>query len=92
MKIRFEEQFVDSLKNKIDYIAIDNPTASLKFKNEILKICKGVADMPFKNRKSIYHDDENVRDLIYKGYTAVYMIEDDLISFVALINHESYTN
>jgi len=92
LKIRFEEQFVNSLTKKIDYIAIDNPTASLKFKNKILKICKDVLDMPFKNRKSMYHDDENVRDLIYKGYTAVYMIEDDFISFVALINHERYIN
>ncbi len=91
MKIRFEEQFVKSLAQKIDYIAIDNPSASVKFKNDILQKCKDVANMPFKYRKSIYHEDENVRDLIHKGYTAVYMVEEDFVSFVALINHEKYT-
>jgi len=31
--------------------------------------------MPYKHRKSIYYDDENIRDLVFKGYTIVYMIE-----------------
>jgi plasmid stabilization system protein ParE len=90
VKIRFEEQFVTSLAQKIDYIATDNTSASIKFKNEFLQKCKDVAQMPFKYRKSIYHEDENVRDLIYKGYTAVYIVEENFISFVALINHERY--
>ncbi|MBD3807252.1 MAG: type II toxin-antitoxin system RelE/ParE family toxin [Epsilonproteobacteria bacterium] len=90
MKIRFEEQFVKSLAQKIDYIANDNPSASVKFKNDILQKCKDVVDMPYKHRKFIYHEDENVRDLIHKGYTAVYMVEEDFISFVALIDHERY--
>jgi len=31
--------------------------------------------MPFKFRKSIYIDDDNMRDLIFKGYTIVYKID-----------------
>ena len=31
--------------------------------------------MPFKFRQSIYFQDENIRDLIFKGYTIVYRVD-----------------
>ncbi len=34
--------------------------------------------MPFKHRKSIYFDREDVRDLVFKGYIAVYRVNQDL--------------
>jgi hypothetical protein len=30
-------------------------------------------------RKSNYHDNENIRDLIFKGYTVIYEIQEDTI-------------
>lgn len=33
--------------------------------------------MPLKCRKSIYFDDENIRDLIFKGYVIPYKIDID---------------
>ena len=75
---------------KLDYIATENPKAARKFKNELIFSCKNILHMPYKHRKSIYHDDENVRDLIFKGYTVVYMIEDEVVSVFAIIHHEKY--
>jgi len=46
--------------------------------------------MPYKCRQSIYHDDEKIRDLIYKGYTVVYAIEEEFVSVLALMNQELY--
>jgi hypothetical protein len=40
--------------------------------------------MPYKYRKSIYFDNENIRDLIYKGYTIPYLIDEDNKSIVLL--------
>jgi plasmid stabilization system protein ParE len=80
MNIRFEESFINSLALKLEYIAKDSPHAAKKFKNELFASCKDILHMPYKHRKSIYHDDENIRDLIFKGYTVVYMIDDDTIS------------
>lgn len=31
--------------------------------------------MPFKFRKSFYFEDENVRDMIFKGYTLPYLVD-----------------
>ncbi|MBE0515606.1 type II toxin-antitoxin system RelE/ParE family toxin [Sulfurimonas sp.] len=91
MNIRFEESFINSLALKLEYIAKDNPRAARKFKNELFASCKDISDMPYKYRKSIYHDDEKIRDLVFKGYTVVYMIEDETISIFTLIHHEKYS-
>ena len=32
--------------------------------------------MPYGNRKSIFFDRDNIRDLVYKGYVIVYKIDD----------------
>lgn len=32
--------------------------------------------MPYKYRKSFYYDDINVRDMIFKGYTIPYLIDE----------------
>jgi len=90
MKIRFEQEFIDSLTSKIKFIAKDNPSASRRFKNEILKKCEEIADMPYKHRKSIYHEDDTIRDLIYKGYTIIYIILKDEIIILMIINHDKY--
>ena len=33
--------------------------------------------MPYANRKSIFFDREDVRDLVFKGYNIVYKIDDE---------------
>jgi plasmid stabilization system protein ParE len=91
MNIRFEESFINSLALKLEYIAKDKPLAARKFKDALIASCKDILHMPYKHRKSIYHDDENIRDLIFKGYAVVYMIEDEIISIFALIHHEKYS-
>ena len=90
MNIKFEESFIDSLALKLEYIAKDNPNAARKFKNDLIAACKDILHMPYKHRKSIYHDDENVRDLIFKVYIVIYMVEEESISLFALIHHEKY--
>ena len=34
-----------------------------------------IPNMPFKYRKSIYFNDNNIRDLIFKGYVVPYKID-----------------
>ena len=41
--------------------------------NEIRKI----PEMPYANRKSIYFKNDQIRDLIFKGYTIVYLINEE---------------
>ena len=47
----------------------------MKFKNELKEAINLLPDHPFKYRKSIYFDNENIRDMIYKKYTMIYRVK-----------------
>ncbi|WP_151900174.1 type II toxin-antitoxin system RelE/ParE family toxin [Sulfurimonas hydrogeniphila] len=68
MKIIYEPRFINSFNNIWDYIAQDNKNRANQFKKGIKKLIEDIHHMPYKCRKSIYFDDDNIRDLIYKGY------------------------
>jgi plasmid stabilization system protein ParE len=74
MKIKVLKSFNDKLNRQIEYISRDKPHAARKFKSELLKRVKEIPLMPYKNRKSIFFDRNDIRDLIYKGYIVVYKI------------------
>ena len=75
MIIIHKPTFSNQLKQILKYIARDKPSASMEFKNELKKKINLIPDNPYKYRKSIYFNDENIRDLIYKKYTIVYRIK-----------------
>ena len=76
MKLRILKTFGDKLNEQVDYIAKDKPVAARKFKSDILKRIKKIPDMPFANRKSIFFNREDIRDLIFKGYIVVYKVDN----------------
>jgi plasmid stabilization system protein ParE len=90
MKIKFDPEFLYLLTEQIDIIALDKPKAAKAFKQEFFDKCRSLAEMPHRCRKSIYYDDERVRDMIYKGYTVVYVIREDEIIILSLINHQNF--
>jgi plasmid stabilization system protein ParE len=77
MKISFSDGFVTALLDQVDYIAKDKPFAARKFKNDLLKNIKKDFKQPFNYRKSIYFQDELIRDYIFKGYTIVFKMDID---------------
>ena len=64
----------NSLFAILEYIAQDKMSAAENFVNELDNLIGNLPNSPFKYRKSIYFQDENIRDMIYKGYTIVYRI------------------
>ncbi|EAI6282987.1 type II toxin-antitoxin system RelE/ParE family toxin [Campylobacter coli] len=56
------------------------------FKNDLYKALKKLDFMPYKFRKSLAFDDENVRDFLFKGYVIPYKIdkEKDLIIILGI--------
>jgi plasmid stabilization system protein ParE len=77
MKIKILLSFSLKLADQVEFIARDKPIAAKTFKREVLNSIKGIGDMPFKNRKSIYFEDENIRELIFKAYKIIYRIKSD---------------
>jgi hypothetical protein len=44
--------------------------------------------MPYAYRKSIYFNDKNIRDLIFKGYTIVFRITENKIEIFGFVKYQ----
>jgi plasmid stabilization system protein ParE len=75
MKIDIAKTFRLALLDQVYYISRDKPRAARKFKADLLKNLKKDLKTPYHFKKSIYYDDENIRDYVFKGYTSVYKID-----------------
>ena len=92
MKVNFSEKFLLLLNEQVNFIAIDKPSAARKFKKMLLQSLKKDLNQPFNFKKSIYYDDENIRDYVFKGYTSVYKIdlENKTITVFGFIKFKQY--
>ncbi len=77
MTIKRTEKYQTELLSVLKNIANDKITASKKFKIDLNKQIKNIPNFPYKHRKSIYFNDENIRDMIFKKYTINYEIDLD---------------
>ncbi len=77
MKLRILKSFGEKLNDQVEYIAQDKPGAARKFKSDLLLRIKEIPKMPYVNRKSIFFDRDDIRDLIFKGYIVVYKVDDE---------------
>ena len=67
--IVFKGSFQNQLEGQIEYIAKDSSSRARNFKSELFKKIKRIPQHPYSYRKSIYFENETIRDLIFKGYT-----------------------
>ena len=88
MKIVYKESFVIRLEKQLEFIKKDNPTAAKKFKKELLKRIKSIPVNPYIFRKSIYFEDNSIRDLIFKGYTVVFRIVEKQIEVFGFVKFQ----
>ena len=77
MQIKLDEKFEINFNSILEYIAQDKISASKKFRQDLFKQIKNLPNFPYKFRKSIYFNNDNIRDMIFKGYTIVYEIDLD---------------
>ena len=82
MIIEKKTLYLKQLQNIIRFISQDKPIAALNFEKELNKKLKQILSNPKIHRKSHYFDDENYRDLIYKGYTIIYKIENNTVKIL----------
>ncbi len=92
MNLEFLPAFVNRLEGFVEVIAEDKPSAARKFQKEIISACKEIQNFPYKHRKSIYFDDENIRDLVHKGFVIIYKIDADAIRVFAFINRNNFSD
>ena len=90
MRIKFQEEFLFELNNQIHYISKDKPVAARKFKSDLLRNIKSDLKNPLQFKKSIYYNDENIRDYVFKGYVSVYEFDNEqqVVSVFGFIKHK----
>ena len=77
MKISFTNEFLVLLNEQIIYISKDKPKAAKKFKKELLLNLNKDLKFPYNYKKSIYFNNIEIRDYIFKGYTIVYEVSEE---------------
>ena len=75
MRVVKSAYFNSGLKVVLRFIAVDSKVRAKKFKNELYEGLKNIVHMPYKHRRSIYFDKNEIRDFVFKGYTIVYEID-----------------
>lgn len=87
MKIKYLDDFYEALYDIENFIADDSPSRAMAFHNELIKSINALTFMPYKCRKSKLFDDENVRDLIFKGYIVPFEITENEIKILYIFKH-----
>jgi len=80
--------FISQLQNILEYIAKDKVIASINFRKNLEKEINSLVTFPYKYRQSYYYDDQNIRDMTFKGYTIVYRVDNknSLIEILEIFN------
>jgi plasmid stabilization system protein ParE len=89
VNITYEPKFVNSFNNIWDYISIDSKIRANHFKSELKEKIENLVHMPYKFRKSFYFDNEEIRDMIFKGYVIPYKI-DKIRNEIIIIGIKKY--
>ena len=84
MKINILDSFSEKLDQQVEYIAQDKPEAARKFHKDVIAKIRGLKQNPFKCRRSLFVNHDDVRDLVFKGYTITFRVEDEVISVFAV--------
>ena len=75
MTIQYNPNFRQNLVSIWRFIARDSVGRANSFKNKLKEKIANLSSAPYKFRQSLYYDDKNIRDLIFKGYTIPYLID-----------------
>ena len=84
MKILYEPRFVNDFHQIWNFIASDSISRANSFKRTLKQQIEDLSDMPYRCRKSIYFDDESIRDLVFKGYIIVYKVDESTDAILVL--------
>ncbi len=87
-QIKRSAVFKENLSEILLFIAKDSKNRANNFKNTLKEELEKLPFMPLKYRKSIYFNQENIRDFIFKGYCIPYVINEKEIILLDIIKWE----
>jgi len=75
MRILKSEEFLLSLQEIMEFIAEDSVAEAISFERRFEEKIDALPFSPYKYRRSIFFSDDDIRDLIFKGYVIPYLID-----------------
>lgn len=70
-------RFDSELEIIIEFIAKDSPNRALQFFDELVSKINQIPSNPYIRRKRKSLDDDNIREMIFKGYTIPFFIDNE---------------
>jgi len=87
MLIERSEKFAANMEQILVYIAQDSKIKAHSFADDLQSVITNIHPNLYKYRKSIYFDDERIRDCIFKGYIVPYKIYDSKIVLLGITKY-----
>jgi len=84
LKIKYNPSFRKNFGDIWDYISKDSIKKADNFKDQLKFKISNLPNYPFKFRQSYYYKDINIRDMVFKGYTIPYLIDNDKDTIIIL--------
>ena len=84
MEIICSELYEKQLKEILEPLAKEDLSFAKKFKMYLDTIIINIPTKVDKYKKSIYFDNENIKDLEYENYTIVFYVEKDISRYSIL--------
>ena len=84
MRLEKLPRFDQELSDVIDFIAKDSPARALKFYDELIGKIEQIPENPLMYWKRANSNDEDIRELIYKGYVVPFYIDHENNKIVVL--------
>ena len=77
-------RFKDELEVIVNFIAEDSVGRALAFYDELLVKINQILENPYMYRKRLRLNDENIRELVFKGYTIPFEIDKESNKMIVL--------
>lgn len=76
MTIEQSSRFEEELEIIVDFIALDSPSHALSFFHALVSKIDNIPSNPYAYRKRTNSKDGNLREIIFKGYTIPFEIDE----------------
>jgi hypothetical protein len=84
VEILSSELYEKQLKEILEPMIQKDISSAKKFKIYLDTLIVNIPTKAKKYKKSIYFNDENIKDLVYENYTVVFCIENSNTSYILL--------
>ncbi|MDD5211460.1 MAG: type II toxin-antitoxin system RelE/ParE family toxin [Sulfuricurvum sp.] len=88
MRVRKSNRFKNELKQIVKFIGESNPKNAERFYYVLMDRLDSLVDHPRKGRST----ENGGREMIYKGYTIPYLIDEENIVILGIFNQNEWSN